>query len=266
MAVPEKITISPMDAFLKKVSQQVGKRITRDDIIVSQVIPARGVDGTNTIVRLKSNPKGKYHAQGEVRITRTDIASLFSGITVRLDPTNLYNQVELLSQLEKMYGIKLDHTDIVNAKLPTNYPADIRIRMAPLNVGLYGELVVRLEPVGRDLGALFDSVSLPGEVFSMNQPNQINGEFILSHLSFSAARAYLNQIRTGNGQIEVIHEVLERYQPGVWSLKPTMSDNNLFGAVAIAAVTVEDGRKMVAVKLNNKYCRNITGRLRLFYT
>lgn len=269
METPYVESISPLENFFKQLkSLSSNKRIelTSNDVQIVDVVPAMAADGTNAIVKVSANPNGRYSGAGFVRIKRTDISELYHGIEVVMDPTDLYNQVELLPQLERLYGLKLEHTDIINTKLPKTYPAEISMRMAPKNLGLTGSLKIKLVQTGTDLADLMDGVVIATDVININTPNQITGALMLRKYNFSAVADQLNSIPTGVGYANNILEILQMYTDEPWVVEPTKQAFNLYGCICVASKITQDGDRVVVVKLNQNYCKNISGQLELFYS
>lgn len=257
-------TGTPRALFLAVLQNMGRRKITWDDVTIDRVTPANGPNGTNTIVDIKANTNGNYLGTRSVRIIRTDVASLFQDIEVVLDPKDFYNIVELLPDLARLYGLQLEHTDVVNASLPKELPAKITIQMHPNNLALYGALTLSLQATGKDLGSIITSDIVDAPLI-FSTPNMIEGALLYRRFDFSASKAQLEALRTGTLHAYDIQQILGRYVETPWTIAPTHERFNLYECVVVAARESDVLDKVVRVKLNEKYCSNVTGSLELHF-
>lgn len=261
--------ISPLEQFIAKLNKTsrgpLAKPLTSDDIVIVEVKPSQAPDGTNTAVKINASTKSTYSGTGVVRIIRTDVSDLFQGISMVIDPTGFYHLVELLPMIERSYGLKLDHKDIINTRIPTELPADILLRMAPNNLALYGSIKIKLQASGTDLGDLFNELIIPEEMVELNTPNLISGALLVRHINFIGDKETLDKLATGNLQLDAIKDILNKYTEHTWVKVSHLTDFNLNGGVVVKAKDTDDGDRVVTVKLNASYCKNISGQLELYY-
>ena len=266
-------------------------------------VNADGGAGTNTKLLVKARKNSGYIGDQTVDYNRLEGTALFRNVTAYLDVKSPKTTKDLLTLLNRQYGLKITEDDIISADIPADtnpplqdpdapdpVPVDHVITFNEKCLAYFGAIPVKIGPkpqVGERLSLVIVNTKLDGLVYP-DGPSDAKGQaYIYSYGADATAIAtFLKAQATGVMANDTAFAVeMNKIVPELWVGSDTAADYNLKGANVTyngpVVKQVSDGKggtkdepvegangaynNVMLLELDDTLCSNFQGTMYLHY-
>jgi len=215
---------------------------------------------------------GDFKENSVITYRRLNATDMFSSVTTVLRPNNQTVISDLLVDINKLYGLALQKSDIVDADVDTrNLPVTVNVVFKEDNPAWIGQFPVTIQRLPIDLATAVTQRLLPVLRYPTGQSTLIQGDLYIYAKDFTEDTASLVNVDF-NTPLDNVVTVLNKYtKPDVWVIRAQAADFNLNEASVIYNGPVVDTystrrgfTRLLVIQLD-KLCSNMTGRLLFHY-
>lgn len=215
---------------------------------------------------------GDFKENSSITYRRLDAVEMFSKVTTVLRPNNQGVVSDLLADINDLYGLALQRSDIVEAPIDISVlPITVSVVFKENNPAWTGSFPVTIQRLPVDLSSVVTQRSLPVLRYPTGQSTLIQGDLYLYAKDFTEDAAALVNVDFNTPLDNVITVLNKHAKPDVWVIRAQAADFNLNEASVIYNGPVIDTystrrgfTRLLVIQLDT-LCANMTGRLLFHY-
>lgn len=253
--------------------------LSRSDVLVSnvRVNPNPTVIEDSTAVRdtqadLLAVYGGDFKENAVITYRRLDASSIFAKVVTVLRPKNQTTTVDLLADINSLYGLVLHSDDIVETVIDINrLPVEVEVVFKEDNPAWLGKMAISIQRLPIDLEDVVSVTALPVLRYPTGQSALIQGDLYVYSKDFSGDAATLVNMDFTKPLDPVLTVLNNAVKPDEWVIRAQAAPFNLNGAEVLYNGPVIDlystrrGFTRLLVIQLDALCNNMAGRLLFHY-
>lgn len=216
-----------------------------------------------------------YYGNVDIEYDRINIAYFFRGVSVLINPAYQRLVSDLLPAINSLYGLGLTKDDIEDGIIETTkLPFKITIKIKENNPAFYGNFTVIVKDPNKSLTDLFNDISIGGIPYPTEDKNKIQGPLYFYASDYSVLKKVFVLYDENNIADKTLLDAFNHVDDVKWLLNENKQPFNLFNAKVIYNGPIgsnnsytkrDDFTHVFVLKVDEKYCNNISGNLVLHY-
>lgn len=229
----------------------------------------------NTSAKIVPIPGSGYQDPAVIQYDRINIASLFRGMTVVVQPAYQKIVSDYLQTVNDKYGLALTSEDIVDGVIPpTEPPFKLTVKIQDSNPAFYGQFELLISDERKSIKNMVDEITFSGIPYPTNDPNKIQGPLYFYGSDWTELKRTFQLYNTHDKLDKTFLDQINLYDTNIWVDRKVKSEFNLHQAEVLYHGKIEFGKEytrrqdythVFVVKLDEEYCSNVTGYLVFHY-
>jgi len=153
------------ELVLDEINRKNAGQFVASDLVFRVPVPATEFD-RNTTLLVDAHPDSKFSGTQQIWYSRVDLTEMFEAAqvgSVNLSMDGVTSTLDLLPELNQLYGLALDATDIRDEPIVIgSMPQALVIHVLPGSLAFIGQLAITLEDRRVDLGTVIVARMLNG--------------------------------------------------------------------------------------------------------
>lgn len=153
------------ELVLDEINRKNADQFLASDLVFRVPVPATEFD-RNTTLLVDAHPDSKFSGTQQIWYSRVDLTEMFDNAQVgevNLSLDGINSTLDLLPELNQLYGLALDATDIRDEPVVIGtLPQSVVLKALPGSLAFIGQLSINLEDRRVDLGTVIVARMLNG--------------------------------------------------------------------------------------------------------